>query len=248
VEAPEVGPLPASTAETITFVCMNHAIKISRTALALWVRILAAVPRSRLLLLATADPGQRASVLAFMAGAGVAAERIEQVGEAPIATYLARYLRADIALDSLPCAGGTTTCDALWMGVPVVTLVGGRSPAPRGAARGAARSAARLTAARRGRLRSGGRGSVRCDVGTRRPGAARMNADVEVDLVPQQPPLLELRHVSKRFVRPLDLPARIANLLGAGLSDEVVHAVDRVDLGIAEREVVGLVGESGCGK
>jgi len=126
VEAPEVGPLPASTAETITFVCMNHAIKISRTALALWARILAAVPRSRLLLLATADPGQRASVLAFMAGAGVAAERIEQVGEAPIATYLARYLRADIALDSLPCAGGTTTCDALWMGVPVVTLVGDR--------------------------------------------------------------------------------------------------------------------------
>jgi len=75
-----------------------------------------------------------------------------------------------------------------------------------------------------------------------------MNADVEVDLVPQAPPLLELRHISKRFVKPLDLPARIANLLGAGLSDEVVHAVDRVDLGIAEREVVGLVGESGCGK
>jgi oligopeptide transport system ATP-binding protein len=75
-----------------------------------------------------------------------------------------------------------------------------------------------------------------------------MNADVEVDLVFQPPPLLELRHVSKHFVKPLDLPARIANLLGAGLHDEVVHAVDRVDLGIAEREVVGLVGESGCGK
>jgi protein O-GlcNAc transferase len=125
-EAPEVGPLPASTADKITFVCMNHAIKISRTALGLWARILAAVPRSRLLLLATADPRQRARVLAFLAGAGIAAERIEQVGEAPIATYLARYLRADIALDSLPCAGGTTTCDALWMGVPVVTLVGDR--------------------------------------------------------------------------------------------------------------------------
>jgi len=75
-----------------------------------------------------------------------------------------------------------------------------------------------------------------------------MNADVEVDLVRQAPPLLELRHVSKHFVKPLDLPARIANLVGAGLSDEIVHAVDRVDLGIAEREVVGLVGESGCGK
>ena len=75
-----------------------------------------------------------------------------------------------------------------------------------------------------------------------------MNADVEVDLVPQTPPLLELRGVSRRFVKPLDVPARIANLLGAGLREQVVHAVDRVDLAIAEREVVGLVGESGCGK
>ncbi len=126
VEAPEVGPLPALTADAITFVCMNHAIKISPTALALWARILGAVPRSRLMLLATPDAGQRARVLASFAAQGIAAERIEQVGEAPIATYLARYLRADIALDSLPCTGGTTTCDALWMGVPVVTLVGDR--------------------------------------------------------------------------------------------------------------------------
>ena len=126
VEAPDVGPLPASTAGGITFVCMNHPIKTSRTALALWARILAAVPTSRLILLATPYDGQRARVLAFFAGEGIAGERIEQVGEAPIATYLARYLRADIALDSLPCVGGTTTCDALWMGVPVVTMVGDR--------------------------------------------------------------------------------------------------------------------------
>ena len=126
VEAPEVGPLPAATADGVTFICMNHAIKISRTALALWARILTAVPASRLMLLATPYDGQRAEVLAFFAARGIAGERIEQVGEAPIATYLGRYLRADIALDSLPCAGGTTTCDALWMGVPVVTLVGDR--------------------------------------------------------------------------------------------------------------------------
>jgi len=60
--------------------------------------------------------------------------------------------------------------------------------------------------------------------------------------------LVELEHVSKRFVQPLDLAGRIARALGADVSDEVVHAVDDVSFAVHEGEVVGLVGESGCGK
>ncbi|MET0204007.1 MAG: ABC transporter ATP-binding protein [Casimicrobiaceae bacterium] len=61
-------------------------------------------------------------------------------------------------------------------------------------------------------------------------------------------PLIELRGISKRFVKGLDLAAKLGNRLGANVREEVVHAVDNVDLKVTPGEIVGLVGESGCGK
>ncbi|MEP7069170.1 MAG: ATP-binding cassette domain-containing protein, partial [Usitatibacter sp.] len=61
-------------------------------------------------------------------------------------------------------------------------------------------------------------------------------------------PLLEVRAISKRFVRRADIAVRLARKLGAGGTDATVHALDHVSLSVREREVVGLVGESGCGK
>ncbi|HEX4793878.1 MAG TPA: tetratricopeptide repeat protein [Humisphaera sp.] len=122
-DAPPVGALPALSAGHVTFGCFNHAAKINWHTLRIWRELLACVPKSRLKLHAARGEHRRC-IAAFMAEAGIDEARLEFVDRLPYAQYLRGYQQIDIALDPFPYAGGTTTCDALWMGVPVVTLAG----------------------------------------------------------------------------------------------------------------------------
>lgn len=118
--APEVNALPAASSGIITFACLNNFCKVTPPTLALWAELLKQIPNSRLILHTT--PGTHCDRV--RSALGVSLGRLAFVARAPMAEYFARYHGIDIALDPFPCAGGTTTCDALWMGVPVITLPG----------------------------------------------------------------------------------------------------------------------------
>lgn len=121
--SPEVSPLPAQYLGRITFGCLNSFTKASADALDLWADVLRAVPNSKMLI--HAREGKHLDrVRERFAGQGVSADRIEFVSRLPWMQYMQTYGRIDIALDPFPFNGGITTCDALWMGVPVVTLAG----------------------------------------------------------------------------------------------------------------------------
>jgi protein O-GlcNAc transferase len=127
-EASEAGKLPLLSNGYLTFGSFNNPAKITDMTVALWGAVLQAVPGSRLLVkgYSLADPGTRHLLLERFKGHGIAADRLELHGNTPsYRDHLALYGRVDIALDTFPYNGTTTTCEALWMGVPVVTLMGG---------------------------------------------------------------------------------------------------------------------------
>ena len=133
-EPPADAPEPEMTnaAAPITFGSFNNFLKVTGETLAAWAQILEKVPGSRLLIKSPylEDPEVSASVREKLAAAGIASDRVELLGffENP-ADHLAAYSRVDVALDTFPYNGTTTTCEALWMGVPVVSLAGDRHAA-----------------------------------------------------------------------------------------------------------------------
>lgn len=121
--APEVNAVPAATAGFITFGCFNNFCKVTEPALRLWADLLRDLPNSRLLL-HTLEGEHRERVRTLFTSVGVSPDRLEFVGFQPMDAFFRLHHRIDVALDPFPYSGGTTTCDALWMGVPVVTLAG----------------------------------------------------------------------------------------------------------------------------
>jgi predicted O-linked N-acetylglucosamine transferase (SPINDLY family) len=129
--APAVGPLPAGSGRGVTFGSLNNLVKLNQEVIALWSDVIKRVPDSRLLLFRDMLKGSMAErVRADFSRCGIAGDRLELRHElSPDERYLSVYGFIDIGLDPFPWNGHVTTCEALWMGVPVVAL---RGPVQRG--------------------------------------------------------------------------------------------------------------------
>jgi len=125
--APEPGAPPMLDSGRVTFGSFNNLAKVTPETIALWSRILAGLPQARLLMKAHAlgEEGARRAVYGQFAANGIDAGRVELLGpEDSQGGHLGRYREVDIALDTFPYNGTTTTCEALWMGVPVISRAG----------------------------------------------------------------------------------------------------------------------------
>ncbi len=127
VETPDVMPPPALAEGYISFGSFNNLSKVTPQVVEVWASILRAVPHSRLVLKndSLGDANTRENYYALFAGQGISRERVDFLGSLPsVREHLAVYGQIDIALDPFPYNGTTTTCEALWMGVPTITLAG----------------------------------------------------------------------------------------------------------------------------
>ncbi len=120
---PEVGPLPAQRNGHVTFGCFSRTVRLNDRVLALWSALLLRVPHARLVLNAKpfAEAATRAAFEQRFAAHGIGADRLELIYTNPQTKTWAHYNEIDIALDPFPHNAGTTTIEALWMGVPVLS-------------------------------------------------------------------------------------------------------------------------------
>ena len=122
----DVSPPPCLKNGFITFGSLNNFVKVNEPVREMWARLVAGTPGARLML-HMKESRARGAFLDFMAARGLPPERVTLVGYQDGPSYMATYGKIDIALDPAPFAGGTTTFDALWMGVPVVSHAGKRA-------------------------------------------------------------------------------------------------------------------------
>lgn len=134
-DVPQVSDLPALRTGHITFGSFQRLTKLNDEVLRLWARVLHALPDSHLRLQSTQmkDPSARASLLQRLAAAGIETARVQLAPPGTRLEYLAAHAEVDILLDTFPHSGATTTCEALWMGVPTLTLAGATMLARQGA-------------------------------------------------------------------------------------------------------------------
>jgi protein O-GlcNAc transferase len=123
-DAPEVSEPPAGAANPITLLSVNNPAKLTADVIAVWSRILDAVPGSKLVVLAGREGSALQRVEDLFANHGIVGSRLKLVPRLPPTEYFALFATADLALDPWPYNGGVTTCDALWMGVPVISMAG----------------------------------------------------------------------------------------------------------------------------
>lgn len=122
--APDVEPLPAEKLGHVTFASVSNTAKITDSALAVWMDILAGAPRSRLLIIGNALESRHDLIKSLAGARAVDMDRIEYIPEQSFRNYLELHQRIDVNLDAFPYCGGATICNSLWMGVPVITLAG----------------------------------------------------------------------------------------------------------------------------
>ena len=128
----EPTPLPYLSRGYWTFGSFNNGLKLNDAVLAAWAKVLHSLPKSRLRIFSMENEEIRNRVRVSLAKHGITTDRVDLIARIPVEEYFASFGEVDVALDSFPYSGGTTTCDTLLMGLPVATIAGERTIARSG--------------------------------------------------------------------------------------------------------------------